>query len=199
MICLLSQYVREFVCELLILIYFLFAGFFIIFNLPDILFHYFHFGKNSEFGAQDAILVMPWLETPHGNFYVPMAFVGDNIEALAYQKKMFSGMIPDQNFQLVDKDEIQVRLQGNILFCGWTKPIPLTAESVLPPASIMLEGTGDLITRTFEVSYPSGYKMWNLWNGLESYVTFLHPLSKYSGPGTDGLIIRDSIIEIYPP
>ena len=168
-------------------------------NLPDILFHYFHFEKNSEFGAEDAILVMPWLDTPGGKFYVPIAFVGDNIEALNYQKKMFSGMIHDENFRLFEKDEIQVRIQGDLLFCGWTKPIPLTVDSVLPPASIILEGIGDIITRTFEVGYPSGYKMWNLWNGLESFVTFLHPTSKYSGPGTDGLIIRDSIIEIYPP
>ena len=31
------------------------------FNLPDTLFHIFHVGKNSSFGAEDAMIVMLWL------------------------------------------------------------------------------------------------------------------------------------------
>jgi sugar-specific transcriptional regulator TrmB len=169
------------------------------FNLPDILFHLFHFEKHSAYGGEDAMLVMVWLETPRGYAYVPAAFIGDNSETLDFQKKIFKNLLSSDNFQLVKKDELQVRMHGKTLFCGWTVPIPLFQKYSLPPSSIMLEGYGDTMTRTFEVQYPSGYKMWTAHNSLEAFVTFLHPSSKYTGPGTDGLIIRDCIMEIYPP
>ncbi len=169
------------------------------FNLPDILFHFFHFEKHSAYGAEDALLVMVWLETPRGYAYVPAAFIGDDPEALEFQNKMFKDLLSPDNFQLVKKDELQVRMHGKSLFCGWTVPISLFQKHTLPPSSILLDGYGDTMTRTFEVQYPSGYKMWTAYNSLEAFVTFLHPSSKYTGPGTDGLIIRDCIMEIYPP
>jgi sugar-specific transcriptional regulator TrmB len=169
------------------------------FNLPDILFHFFHFEKHSAYGSEDALLIMVWLETPRGYAYVPAAFIGDDSETLDFQKKMFKDFLSPKNFQLVKKDELQVRIHGKTLFCGWTVPILLFQKHSLPPSSILLEGYGDTMTRTFEVQYPSGYKMWTAYNSLEAFVTFLHPSSKYTGSGTDGLIIRDCIMEIYPP
>jgi hypothetical protein len=169
------------------------------FNLPDMLFHSFHFEEPSAYGDEDALLVMIWLETPRGYAYVPAAFIGDEPETLDFQKKIFKNLLSPENFQLVKKDELQVRMHDNTLFCGWTMPIPLLQKYSLPPSFILLEGYGDTMTRTFEVQYPSGYKMWTAYNSLEAFVTFLHPSSKYTGPGTDGLIIRDCIMEIYPP
>jgi hypothetical protein len=39
---------------------------------------------------------------------------------------------------------------------------------------------------------------WNI-NKLEAFVTFMHKESKYTGPGTDVLLIRDGYIEIFLP
>jgi hypothetical protein len=35
-------------------------------------------------------------------------------------------------------------------------------------------------------------------NGFDAFVTFIHPSSKYSGPGTDGFLVRDYIMELTP-
>ena len=45
----------------------------------------------------------------------------------------------------------------------------------------------------------AGVKNWVEFNALEALVTFFHPSSKYSGPGTDGLLLRDWVGEIYLP
>ena len=90
-------------------------------------------------------------------------------------------------------------MHGNALFCGWTMEIPLTPKYTLPPGSILLEGYGDVKPNIIEMQYPSGYKLWNAYNGLEAFVTYFHPSSKYSAPSTDGFILRDSILEMHPP
>jgi hypothetical protein len=36
-------------------------------------------------------------------------------------------------------------------------------------------------------------------NFFDAFVTFIHPASKYSGPGTDGIFTRDLIMTKYPP
>jgi len=36
-------------------------------------------------------------------------------------------------------------------------------------------------------------------NYLNAFVTFMHPKSKYSGPGTDGLFFRDVVATTYSP
>jgi sugar-specific transcriptional regulator TrmB len=169
------------------------------FKLPDILIYVFHFEKNSMFGAEDCMMIDPWFETPKGYAYVPAAFVADNPDTLRFQKEIFKGLIPQENMILVKKDELRIRISGNTLFCGWTMEIPLIQKYCLPPSAILLEGYGKLKTRTFEIHYPSGYKLWEAYSGMEAFVTFFHPSSKYSGPGTDGFILRDSVMEIHPP
>ena len=170
------------------------------FNLPDILFHIFHIGKNSSFGAEDSIIVMLWLETPKGYAYVPVAFVEDNPEVAEFWKTyVFPGSPAAQNVQLVKKDELQIRVHGNTLFAGWTIPILLSPSLSLPPSCVLLEGYGDVKTDTFTVLQPSGSRMRAEMNGLEAFVTFFHPSSKYSGPGTDGFLARECIMEHYPP
>jgi hypothetical protein len=46
---------------------------------------------------------------------------------------------------------------------------------------------------------PSGYKSEIEENFFDAFVTFMHPSSKYSGPGTDGCFARDYILTNTPP
>lgn len=131
---------------------------------------------------------------------MPAAFVGDNPKAIDFWKKVLEGLPIEQNIQLVKKDELQVRLHCNTLFVGWTVQIPLLPSSyILPPSIITLEGYGNVKTTTFAANHPSGYKVVHEYNGFDAFVTFLHPSSKYMGPGTDGFIARDIVSEFYPP
>ena len=125
--------------------------------------------------------------------------MADNPEALDFQKNALVGLFHKDKFQLVKKDEIQVQMHGNAFFCGWTMEIPLTQKYTLPPGSVLLEGYGDVKPNVLEMQYPSGYKLWNVYNGLEAFVTYFHPSSKYSGPGTDGFIFRDAVLEMHTP
>lgn len=166
-------------------------------GLPEMEFNIYHFDKHSKFGEENSLLLGVLRDTPNGPAYIPSAFIGDNPQALDFVKILFKDLIPDDNFQLVDKEKLQVRTQGNNLFCGWVIPIPLLENFVLPPASILLEGYGTIRTKSFSNCFTSGYRMDQARNYLESFVTFFHPASKYSGPGTDGFFARDFIMEIY--
>jgi sugar-specific transcriptional regulator TrmB len=167
-------------------------------NLPELLFVFIHVEKYSRFGAQDVLQVFVGQKTSSGYGYLPIIFMGDNPKALDFQRNALAGLWLKE-FQLVKEDELQVEMHGNALFCGWTMEIPLTTEYTLPPGSILLEGYSDVKPDLLEIRYPSGYKLWNVYNGLEAFVTFFHPSSKYSGPGTDGFIFKDAVIEMHPP
>ena len=170
------------------------------FNLPTMLFHMFHFEKTSTFGAEDLILIYLWRETPKGNLFIPVTFVHDNPKTSRFLKEYSANTPVAQNIQLVKKDEIQVRIHGNTLFCGWTVEIPLLPSPLhLKPACITLEGYGSLKATSFTVDLPSGFKHTHEQNGFEAFVTFLSPESNYSGPGTDGFIARELISTAYPP
>ena len=67
------------------------------------------------------------------------------------------------------------------------------------PFMLMFEGYGDLRTGTYNTTTPSNYKAKLEVNYFEAFVTFLHPESKYQGPGTDGFLFRDAIITTYLP
>lgn len=170
------------------------------FNLPDIMIWVLHYNKQSSFGAADLLMVYLWLETPKGQAYVPVALVTDNPTFAEFLKEVFAGTPAGQNCQLVKKDEFQVRVHSNILFAGWTMPIPLYPPSyTLPPSCILFEGYSKLKTGVLEFDYPSGVKLSAEYNGIDSFVTFFHPSSKYSGPGTDGVLGRDIVVTITPP
>ena len=169
-------------------------------NLPDMLFHILHNEKRSTYGAEDAMIIHLCLKTPAGNYaYVPIAFVTDCSEAMDFWKRFLAGMPAAQNAQLLKKDELQVQVHGNTLFVGWTMPISLLQQIKLPPSAILIEGHGNIKAGTMNVVPPSGFTMKTEFNGCEGFVTFLHPLSNYSGPGTDGYLGRDTIMEFYPP
>ena len=166
-------------------------------KLPELSFNILHFDKHSTLGAEDSIFVNILRKTPNGPVYVPVAFVGDNPKALDFCKIMFKNTVPDDNFNLVEKDQLQIATHGRNLFCGWTKPINLGDNLSLPPASILLEGYGEIKTRSFSLVYPAGFTLDQIRNYYESFVTFFHPASKYSGPGTDSIFARDIIMDLY--
>ena len=164
------------------------------FNLPDMILNIYHNNKQSSFGAEDILIISLWLETIKKPSYVPVALITDNFRGEALRKKVWSGTPVEQNFRIVKKDELQVNVQGNTLFAGWTIPIPLfQSKFALPPSCILFEGYGKLVSGISTTTIPSGRKVTTEFNGMESFVTFFHPSSKYSGPGTDGLLARDAV------
>jgi sugar-specific transcriptional regulator TrmB len=167
-------------------------------NLPDLLFHIYHMDKQSTYGTEDAIQVQLWTNTPVGDAFVPIAVITDNPDSVDFWKKICEGTPASQNIQLLGKDEVEIRFHGTTCFAGWTKPVQLISPSTLPPSCLLIEGYGKVKTLTYEIVIPSGYRLKNEGNTLDAFVTFLHPSSKYSGPGTDGCIARDVTIEWIP-
>jgi sugar-specific transcriptional regulator TrmB len=169
------------------------------FNLPSMLIRAHHIEKHSTFGEQDVILINLWLETPDGHAYVPVAVLGDRPKAQAYWKTHFAASPAGRNVRLAKKDELQIRVHGNTLFAGWTVPIPLfPSQYILPPACILVEGYGDVKTAAYTIIGPSGAGFTAKQNGFDAFVTFMHPSSKYSGPGTDGFFVRDFVGDVSP-
>ena len=170
------------------------------FELPDFVIIARNVDKQSSMGAEDMLAVYLWLETPSGYAYVRAGTAGDNPEGVKWRKTLFEGTPIPQYCHLLKKDEIQVRLHGNTLFAGWTVPIPLFPQPyTLPPACILFEGYGDLKTGVVKTRSPVGRTEISEFNGFDAFVTFFHPASKYSGPGTDGLLRRDLVMTSYPP
>ena len=156
--------------------------------------------KNTPHSAKtDVIIINLWLETPNGHAYVPVAVLGDSPKAQSWWKKHFAASPAGRNVQLAKKDELQIRVHGNTLFAGWTVPIPLfPSQYILPPACILVEGYGEVKTAAYTIIGPSGAGFTAKQNGFDAFVTFMHPSSKYSGPGTDGFFVRDFVGDISP-
>jgi len=169
-------------------------------KLPDMMIFVQKVEKHSTTGAEDALIIFLWLETPTGYAYVPVTNVTDNPKAQSVRQKLFANTPAGQNSQLLKKDEIQIRVHGNTLFAGWTVPIPLYPPPYkLPPAFILIEGYGEVKSTAINLLYNSGYKSQIEENYFDAFVTFFHPSSKYSGPGTDGRFVRDFIATTTPP
>ena len=169
-------------------------------NLPEMLMHVKKIEKQSTFGAEDALTIYLWLDKPIGQGYLPVATVGDSPKVQPIRKTMFVGTPAGRNVQLVKKDELQVRVHGNTMFAGWTVPIQLYPPSyVLPPACLLIEGYGDVKTLGVTLLNTSGFKSEIEENIFDAFVTFMHPSSKYSGPGTDGVFAREYIMTNFPP
>ena len=169
------------------------------FQLPPMLIRVHHVEKHSTFGAEDVILINLWLETASGPAYVPVAVLSDSPTAQARWGKHAGATPANSNVQTAKRDEIQIRIHGNTLFAGWTIPITLyPSEYILPPACMLIEGYGDVITEAYSVVQPTGGKFTAKQNGFNAFVTFMHPSSKYSGPGTDGFLVRDFVMEVTP-
>jgi hypothetical protein len=169
------------------------------FNLPDLLFHVYHIEKHSTYGPEDVLLIHPWLKTPKGYAYVPSVLLTDNSRAVGFWEKALANTPAEHNVHLVMQEELEVRVHGIASFVGWTKHIPLNENFTLPPSCLIVEGYGNVKTVNYSVNIPSGYTLKTESNIFDAFVTFLHPTSKYSGPGTDGGFGREVIMEFYPP
>jgi sugar-specific transcriptional regulator TrmB len=169
------------------------------FKLPPMLIRIHHIEKQSTFGGEDAVIINLWQETHNGHAYMPVAVFSDGPKAPIIWGKHFGATPAGRNVQLAKKDELQVWVHGNTLFAGWTVPITLCPpEYVLPPACILFEGYGNVKTEAYSIIQPSGGKFTARQNGLDAFVTFMHPSSKYSGPGTDGFLVRDYVMDMTP-
>jgi sugar-specific transcriptional regulator TrmB len=168
-------------------------------NLPDLLLIFSHNDKHSTNGEQDFLIVLSWEETPKGKGFKPSVFIYDNLKARSYWEKLWGDTFFIKPLMLVRKNELQIQLHGNTFFAGWTIPIQLNSSCILPPGCVSLEGYGNVKPDTESLRYPSGYRNVHVYNGMEAFVTFMHPSSKYSGPGTDGVLARESIVTVYPP
>jgi len=169
------------------------------FNLPDMMLHAFHVDKQSTNGGGNSLVVFLWLDTPSGFGFVPVAIVGNN-SSQKVLKRIFQGTPAENNLHILNQDKFSVRIHGNTLFSVWTEEIPLIPlKYTLPPSCFSLEGFGKVKTGNISIVYRSGFKNWMEFNALEALVTFYHPSSKYSGPGTDGILFREYIGEHYIP
>lgn len=171
------------------------------FNLPDMMIWLMHYNKQSSSGAEDLLMVYLWLETPQGYAYVPVVLVTDNPTAVESWKAIFAGTPAGQNCRLVRKSEFQVQVHSDIVFAAWTVSIPLLLPShALPPSCILFERYSKIKPGIrWEYGLPSGVKVSIDANGFEAFVTFFHPLTKYSGAGTDAIVGRDVITTLHPP
>ncbi len=169
------------------------------FKLPKMMLHFFHVEKKSSYGREDAIRVEVWMDTPNGPAFVPVAMAGDNPKSHEAYKIWFRGTPATDNVILVDKDEIEILIHGNTMFAAWTFLIPLMGKYLIPPACVIIEGYGNLKTSSFVATLPSGFDLKIDTNGFDAFVTFIHPKSKYSGPGTEGYLGRDEIMDLIPP
>ncbi len=170
-----------------------------VFNLPDLMFEVQHIDKHSGFGQGDALVVFCWLKTPIGYAFVPAGGIGDNPKGVAFRKAEFAGFPAEENYRLVKKDVLQIHAHGNTLFAGWTIPITLSSRYILPPATLLIEGYGDVKTKGYTTVMLSGFRNKTEINGFDAFVTFTHPASNYSGPGTDGFFVRDLVVTMTPP
>ena len=170
------------------------------FALPDMIIVVFHYNEESSFGSENWIAVNLWQEGGECTSCSTVAFVQDNPELLPSRKKIFAGSSVEPNIMAFRKDELQVRMKGNTLFAGWTKPIPLgSPEYTLPPCCLLFEGYGDAKPGMFTNIVPSGRRQELWYNSFDSFVSLFHPNSKYVGSGIEGFIERDSMLISRPP
>lgn len=170
------------------------------FNLPDMMLSLWHCDKQSSWGAEDWLTVSLWLETPRGFRYVAVAHITDNPDAIEFRRGVWANTPAGKNCQLVKKDQFRVQVVNNTFFAGWTIPIQLLpSRYVLPPSCLLIEGYGKIRSVVTKTSTPSGRSQVSEANAMDAFVTFFHPASKYSGPGTDGIFNREIFMTAYPP
>lgn len=171
-------------------------------NLPDMMIQVYKSSKESDFGDSDTVVFALCLPTPTftGYTFVPVAVVGNSPRPVIMWKALLAGTPAGQNIIVVKPEQLEVWKQGNTLFGGWTVPIPLLPRKhILPPSCILFEGIGLAKHQTRNVTYPSGYKSTVEFDGLEAFVTFINPSSKYAGPGTDGSLGMNVVATTIPP
>jgi len=169
-------------------------------NLPNLMLEPLHVEDQSSLGRGDSLTVYQWLNTQRGFGYVPVIIIITTEKPIPAVKLMCTGTPAEDNIRLVKEDELQIRIHGNTMFVGWAVPLPLyTSKCVLPPACLTIEGYGRGNPVCYTTISDAGVKTVVEKNYFEAFVTFMHPRSKYSGPGTDGFFCRDYISTTYLP
>ena len=167
------------------------------FKLPNLILGIWDNNEKSSFGAYHSMIVHMERKGSNGLIFDPVALISTNIKAANFYKTTLAGTYAAKNIQILKKEEYQVQIQGNTLFAGWTKQIPLiSSEYILPASCILFEGYGDIKPGKLTNRSPADYKQEVYYNCLEAFVTFFHPTSKYSGPGTEGFIDKEMILTI---
>lgn len=169
------------------------------FNLPDLILMAFLYNEKSSFGAESRLMVSAKISTQKGSSFLPVATAGDNEDSLKFLSGTQIGS-PSSKTQLMKKDELQIRLEGNTFFTGWTVPIPLNILNyVLPPSCMIFEGYGPTKTAFRKAVSPSGRMQVSEFILSQASLTFFHPTSKYSGPGTEAFLHKYFVSTTYPP
>lgn len=170
------------------------------FELPDFMLSIWHCNKQSTFGAEDSLTIYLWQETSNTKNFVPVAHVTDSPKAAEFRKGVYAKTPAGKNSILLRKDQLQIRVQGNTLFAGWTLPIPLDPpQYVLPPCCVLFEGYGGIKTGSYKTILPSGKTQLHKFNRMQALVTLFHQSSEYSSSGYEGTFDREHIMTAYPP
>ena len=171
------------------------------FDSADLYIAAYHMDEESTYGSEDAIIVMSWLNTPKGFKFVPLAIVGNNPNASESWKRIYQDPFSpaSKNYTLFNNEEVQIQMHGNTFFAGWTKSIPLQPKRSLPPSAIILEATGTIRSYDDEMIFSNDVKFNRQQNCYDAFVTMVNKKTKYQGPATDGLLIREFYQDIIQP
>jgi sugar-specific transcriptional regulator TrmB len=169
-------------------------------NLPNFIILVLQHNKQSSFGAENSIFLYVQMKIADHESYLPVAFVTDNPRGYKFRKAMEKIRPTTEVAHLLRKDELNIQAHGEKLIAGWTVPIPLLPPKyILPPACIMFEGYGKIKTYSSKVIGQVNARIKYEYNMLDAFVTFMHPSSRYHGPGSDGILQREIILTSYPP
>ena len=169
-------------------------------DLPDFIVSICKFNKRSTFGEENHMLLFLENVFEGKSLYEPVAIIQNNPFAMKYREKLYKNTPAGKNVLLFNKDEIQIQVKNNALFAGWTKPIPLVqGKYVLPPSCILFEGFGAEKSGVFynEITPDRNHEL--MYNTIAAFVTYFHPSSKYSGPGTEGFIDKQMMLTSTKP
>ena len=168
-------------------------------NLPSFLIIVSHNNRKSSFGVENSIQLFAQMRIAEEESYFSVVFVTDNLQGYRYRKAMQKIRQINEVALLLKKDELNIQVHGKKLIAGWTVPIPLIPPKyILPPACIMFEGYGETKTYSSKMIGPINPKLSNEFNQMDAFVTFIHPLSQYHGPGSDGILLRERIMTAHP-
>ena len=168
-------------------------------NLPTFMIQVNHYNKQSSFGAGSSLFISIQTEIADQQSYLPAAFVTNNPRGFKFRKAMQAHLHNTEIAQLLQKDELKVRLQGEMLFAGWTVPIPLLPPKyILPPGCLTIEGYGKVKTYISDLKGHMNRCVSYEFTSLDAFVTFMFPSSKYNGPGSDAVLHRDVITTSRP-
>jgi sugar-specific transcriptional regulator TrmB len=169
-------------------------------KIPDLRIHATKADAESSLGEADLLRVDLWLETSKGEAWVPGAFVTDgNPKIVSLIKAKWAGTPIETNLISVKPEALEIWMKGNILFAGWTVPIPLlNSKFKLDPACVWFEKYGTEVHNTFSYKLPSGYVSGCEFDGFLAFTTFISSSWRYSGPGNYGVVGKIIVVDAEP-